>query len=81
MVSMNEEIQYDSQGVMMFHPDFHDRHGTPFTLEDMIYLCKYYEFDHIHDLSFALGRTPKTLREKVRALKKSGEYEIYKVMN
>lgn len=76
-----EEIQFDRFGRMLYHPEYHDNHGKPFTESDLEYLCKYYEIDHSRSISFALGKTEHTLRAKVAYLKKNGLYEYYKNLN
>lgn len=77
---VDETVEYDAQGRMYYHAEYHDRHGKPFTVDELVYLCKYYEFDSVLDMSLALGRTPKTLQSKVVKLRQSGMYEIYKNM-
>ena len=74
---VDDGISYDSHGRMHYHPDFHFNHGAPFTEEELEYLCKFYEVDTARSLSFALGRTERTLRTKVDQLKKTGMYQVY----
>lgn len=73
-------IEYDKWGRMKYHPNYHTSHGTRFSQEELIYLCKYWAHDDWQDMSFALGRTQKTLAEKVSELRKKNLYEVYKNM-
>ncbi|WP_017379758.1 hypothetical protein [Paenisporosarcina sp. TG-14] len=78
MSLIDKTIQYDDQGRMLYHPKFHKRHGKPFTLEELIYLCKYWEVDDRQSLSFALGKTEGTIASKIHDMKKNGKFEVYK---
>lgn len=78
---MREEIQYDPQGRMLYHPDFHEKSGKPFTEEELEYLCKFYETDGRQMMSFALGRTEAAIGEKFNKLKKQGRFDYYKNLN
>ncbi|WP_238600709.1 DNA-entry nuclease [Metasolibacillus meyeri] len=75
------EVTYDKQGRMNYHPEYHFAHGKPFEEKELEYLCKFYESDGAANISFALGRTESTLREKVRALKINDLFEHYKNLN
>ncbi|MDP1513094.1 DNA-entry nuclease [Paenibacillus ottowii] len=72
------EIEYDQFGKMKFHPDFHFAHGKAFSLEDLEYLCTFYEYDGPRSISLALGKTERTCASKYNALKKRGLLEYYK---
>ncbi|HZG81586.1 MAG TPA: DNA-entry nuclease [Brevibacillus sp.] len=74
---VDDGISYDNHDRMQYHPDFHFNHGAPFTEEELEYLCRFYETDTARSLSFALGRTERTLQTKVYQLKKSGKYQAY----
>jgi hypothetical protein len=78
---MEETIQLDKQGRMLYHPDFHFNHGKMFTEEDLEYLCKYWEVDHQRTLAYALGRPEKNLASTIWSLRKSGKYDYYKNLN
>lgn len=77
----NECYEYDSNGRMCFNPDFHENHGKPFTLEDLEYLCKFWEHDDVRTIAFALGRTEATLFNMVKQLRQRGLFDFYKNMN
>jgi hypothetical protein len=72
-----ETYEFDNSNRMLFHPDFHFSSGA-FTEEELIYLCKFYEYDEPRTVSFALGRTENSIGVKVAKLKKQGLYEYYK---
>lgn len=74
-------ITFDKLGRMNYHPDFHTNHRTPFTLDELIYMCKFYEIDGPRTVSFAIGRTEHTIMSKVSDLRKQGQYQIYKNMS
>lgn len=80
MAAVQEEFQYSCKG-MKFHPDFHFNQGKLLTVSEAEYLCKFYGFDHIQTIAFALGRTEASLMCTVHQLKKNGEFEYYKNLN
>lgn len=80
-IQQQEVYSYNEAGRMNYHPDFHPNQGKPFTAEDLEYLCKYYEVDHIQTMAFALGRTEASLIVKVGTLKRQGLYDYYKNRN
>ncbi len=77
---MNPEV-YDRTGRMEYNPDFHFNQGERWTESDLEYLCKYIEIDGYRSVSFALGRTEKTIASKIADFKKNGKYEYYKNLN
>ncbi len=81
MQVINDDIQFDSFGRMVYHPDFHENHRKPFLEEELEYLCKYWEVDDLRNIAYALGRTEHTLSTRVSGLKKQGLYEHYKNLN
>lgn len=77
----DDEIIYDKQGRMCYHPKFHFNHGKPFTESELEYICKFYEVDEARTISFAIGRTEHTIRSKVDILRKKGLFEYYRTLN
>lgn len=75
---IKDGIVYDRFGRMEYHPKFHPNHKKPFTLDEAIYLCKFYDFEGTRNMAFALGRTEKSLIAKVNELRKSGEFQKYR---
>lgn len=71
-------VEYDSHGRMRYHPEYHTSHGTRMTEEELMYLCRFWEYDNRRDIAFALGRTEHTLATKVCYLRKIGKFESYK---
>jgi hypothetical protein len=49
-----------------------------YTTTELAYICKFYEYDGPSRLGMALNRSPKTISQTVRKLKKSDKYEFYK---
>lgn len=74
----DEGIEYDQFGRLLYHPEFHTNQGQPFTTEDLVYLCKFYEVDGYKSVSLALGRTEKSVKQKVENLKKYNQFDYYK---
>lgn len=80
-------IQYDRWGRMKYHPDYHFNHGKPFTLRDLVYICKNYKRGQVKRLALAVGRTEHVVRSKVNTLRnhqKMGEqsmFDYYKSLN
>jgi hypothetical protein len=83
VVSIGESpnFEYDNQGRLKYHPDFHPNHKKTFTESDLEYLCKYYEVDGKKKMSLALGKTETTVSMKVVLLKKNGLFDYYKNLN
>ncbi|MGO4181821.1 DNA-entry nuclease [Paenibacillus sp. TAF43_2] len=74
---MEAEIQYDSLGRMKYHPDFHPKHGQPFSEEELCYLAKYYKVDGRLSVSLALDRPEGSIQKKYLSLKSNGMLEQY----
>ena len=75
---VSEKVVYDNFGRMQYHPDYHPNQGKPYSEEDLIYLCKFWEYDHRQTVAMALGRTEHTLASKVYTLRKAGKFDYYK---
>jgi hypothetical protein len=73
-----EGIEYDNRGRLKYHPEFHPNQGERLNDEELAYLCKFYEVDSLKSLSLALGRTERTLTNKVNYLRKKGLFDYYK---
>lgn len=74
-------IEYDENGLLKYNPEFHPNYKKPYTLEDLEYLCKYYEVDGLKSISLALGKPPQAIRSMISRLKKSGKFDFYKNLN
>ncbi len=66
------EITYDKQGRMQYHPDYHAKHGTPWTTVDEKFLIDNYEAIGPEQISFALERTIHTITTRAYELRKKG---------
>ncbi|WP_055108938.1 MULTISPECIES: hypothetical protein [Paenibacillus] len=73
----DDGIQYDNLGRMMYHPEFHEKHGQRFTEDELSYLCKFYKHDGRRAMSFALGKTERVVQNKYLELKKRGLISYY----
>lgn len=71
-------VEYDSQGRMKYHPDYHPNRGQPYTTGDLIFLCSAHRTMPLTDIGLALGRTPASVASLLTKLKKTGEYERYR---
>ena len=54
------------------------KNKTRWTLEELVYLCKYYEHDGIESIAFGLERGPTACSSAMYHAKKKGRYEFYK---
>jgi len=63
---------------MCYNPEFHENHGKPFTVNDLIFLCSSWDAMKKADIAMALGRTHGTVLSKAYDLRKSGQFEYYK---
>lgn len=68
----NMEISYDRFGRMFYNSEFHENNRKPWDKEDMDYLIQWYDRIGPEEMSFALGRTMKTVQTKVSELRKKG---------
>lgn len=73
-----EKVEYDSRGRMTYNPSYHTSHRKPFTLDDLIYMCRFIDYDGIKSISLALGKTEKTVASKLSTLRKTGQFYRYK---
>lgn len=55
-----------------------DNKYKPFTVYDMTYICKFWEVDGMELMAAAFGRSPKSLAELVRRLKRNGQFDQYR---
>lgn len=76
---VEEGIVYDKYGRMKVHPDFHPNQGKVFTQDELEYLCAFYEVDHTRTMSFALGKSEASIRNKYFELKRKGFINFYKI--
>lgn len=76
-----DEVVYDRHGRMVYNPEYHPNHRKPFTVDDLIYLCKYNDVDGPKLMSMALGKTEMTVANKITHLRKVGLYEYYKSLS
>lgn len=65
MTMIDETIEYDNFGRMKYHPEYHFSHGKRFSKEELMYLCRFWEFDNRKDVALALGKTEHTDRKSV----------------
>ncbi|SMQ75788.1 hypothetical protein SAMN05444673_2545 [Bacillus sp. OV166] len=78
---LEDGLRFDKQGRMLYHPDFHFNNGKRYTEEELEYLCRFFDFDDIRTISFALGRPETSLATQVSMLKKQGKFSYYKRLN
>lgn len=67
-----------SNNRMLYHPEYHDRHGEPWEKDELIDLVNLREAMKWHDISLALGRTHDVCANKYYELKRKGLIEYYK---
>ena len=67
-----EQISYDKQGRMKYHPDFHDKQKEPWTTQEQKFLIDNYELLGPEQISLELGRTINTVMRRASDLRKKG---------
>lgn len=70
---MQTPVQFDRQGRMQYHPDFHPNHQTPWKYSDEKYLIENYALDGPEAVSLALGRTIHVVMQRACQLRKEGK--------
>jgi DNA-binding MarR family transcriptional regulator len=80
MNEVERPIEYDRQGRMKYHPDYHHNHNKPYTMKELSYICKHYKRGQVKSLALALGRTEHSIRVLVNKLRRDGLFEQYKNM-
>lgn len=73
----SEGIEYDEDGRLKYHPDFHTEQGKQFTTMEIAYLCKFLDTDDLKSLSFALGRTEQVLYNMIATIKKNNLFDHF----
>ena len=71
--AFSAQVTYDSSGRMAYHPDFHEKQGTPWSMVDQKFLIDNYEALGPEQVSFELGRTIGTVMTRVYKLRKRGQ--------
>jgi len=74
----NDQLNYDSYHRLNYNELLHFNQGKVWNMKDSVYLCKYADADGLKSVSLALGRTYKSVAQKLKTLKKEGLYEQYK---
>lgn len=64
------DVTFDKWGRMNFHPDFHAKQGTPWTMADQNYLIESYEALGPEQTAMALERTIHTVMQRACELRK-----------
>ena len=47
-------------------------------MEDLMYLCRFYDNDNMQSISLALERTQQTIANKVKEMKQNGLFTHYR---
>lgn len=63
------KIKYDDYNRMLYHSGFHPNQRKLFTESELEYICKYFEFDELRTIAFAVGRTEAVITVKIIQLK------------
>lgn len=69
-------VTYDKYGRMQYHPDYHAKHGTPWTTGDEKYLIENYYALGPEQVSFALERTVHTVMTRAFRLRDAGQMSM-----
>ena len=65
---------------LAYDPQTCSRHYRGFTTKELSYMCYWYGNISSREIALALGRTQKSILNKVARLKKSGQFDVYKRM-
>ncbi|HYD60524.1 MAG TPA: hypothetical protein VEC35_09230 [Noviherbaspirillum sp.] len=76
---LSQPIEFDTQGRMKYHPDFHPKQGAPWTTKDEAYLIEHYDALGAEEVSLTLGRTINTVLRRVCDLRKTNKMPKPKV--
>ena len=66
-------VSYDNCCRMRYHPDYHAKHGTPWTNHDEKYLIENYEKDGPEAVSLVLERTIHLVMTRAYTLRRRGK--------
>lgn len=61
-----------------YNKNLYFNYSKNYTTKELIYLCGVYETDKCKDISIALGRTVKSIYQKIFELKKEELFDYYK---
>lgn len=61
-----------------YSPELCTSHYRGYTTNELIYICCWYGIVSSREIALALGRTQKSIQNRVEKLKKSGEFEEYR---
>lgn len=76
---VRDGIEYTaSNHRMKYHPEYHENHGKPYTLDDLIYMCSMWDSMKKAEIALALGKTHSSVLNKVHDLRKQGMFKYYK---
>ena len=65
--------EYDREGRMKYHQDYHPNHLKPWSYKDEQYLIERYAIDGPEDVAAALGRTIGVIMTRAYTLRKEGK--------
>lgn len=63
---------------LTYDPEICSRHYQGYTTEELAYMCYWYHQISSREIALALGRTQKSILNRVTRLKESGEFEKYR---
>ena len=66
------ELKYNKRRWMEYNPEFHARQFEPWTPEEDEYLMKFYKYDGLKMLSYALEKMESTVCSRYHSLKSRG---------
>lgn len=66
------KLNFNEKGMITYNKELHPNQGQPWSEEDLLYLIEWYDIIGGEEMSFALGRTEKTISVKASNLRKEG---------
>lgn len=71
-------FKFSNNHIMLYDERIHHNQGKRWTNEELEYICTFAEYDGLRSLSFAIGRTEKTIASKLSDLRKAGLLDYYR---
>ena len=65
---------------LIYHPETCSRHYQGYTTRELSYMCYWYGNISSREIALALGRTQKSILNKVERLRRNGQFDAYTQM-
>ncbi|MNR93677.1 hypothetical protein D3C72_247350 [compost metagenome] len=75
------KTSYYANGKMKYNPEVHKNHKKRWTLEERVYVARFYDFDGVWLIADALMRPEYSIHQVIVTMKKNGEWDVYKSLS